>query len=202
MTLLSCRSANPALNLATFGRSDLPRTYLIKSVRALSLLLLLTVLFLRLAVADEVADRASFAANQVFDSVKKLDAKGVANWLPPDVKHALDGEENAIKTIEAVFDGGRKLGLNFEKSKLGKPDPVTRAGELLFVFFPYTFSAEKDGKVLTVSSFYIVISYDQGKEWYVVDGMRADASIIKTLIPDYDGQPPIPKSERSISERK
>lgn len=136
---------------------------------------------------------AEESARRLATAMEQCDATRVVELLTPQVVGLMEGKPAAVKLLAAEYADGQSIGMK-TSVKLGAATEVGRAQGRLFRFIPYLIKfSVVDREPIMNHSFFVAVSDDNGKTWFFFEGAGLKSHLGKTLLPNYDGNPPTPE---------
>lgn len=101
--------------------------------------------------------------------------------------------DQLAKGLAKLYADMRSVDGGYTTFDIGEPTSTFGTGATRYVFVPYSSTVEAPGRGgVKLTAFFIGISKDTGATWRFLDGVRSTPKTITAIVPDYQGQPPMP----------
>lgn len=139
-------------------------------------------------LAQDAADAAKLkaaqdAANKCAEATVKGDFAMLASLTHPAVVKAAGGREEMIKKITAAMEEMKGKGFKFDETKVEPATKLVKSGSSLYCVLPTTNKMSFQAKTITLKTFLLGVSTDDGKTWTFLDGNGGEAGLRK-IVPE------------------
>ncbi len=157
-------------------------------MKKLLLLLIAPVFFsLGYAEAEQPAAPPASLKNQAqaaTQALKARDVEGILKYTHPKLIAAMGGDQAAQQAIAALLSSLEVQGFTISSITVGEPEPVKPVGEVLTALVPQTAVMEYQNKIITVDSYLLGVSEDDGANWVFIDLSNLPPPQFAALFPD------------------
>jgi hypothetical protein len=133
------------------------------------------------------------------DSLAKGDFAKVVDLTHPKIVELLGGRENSIATMEKGMKEMNAQGIEVKSVKVGDPSDVVKQGDELYLYVPFELTMKLPNGKVTIPSYVIGLSTDQGKSWTYVDANGGEN--IKKILPNLPSTLKLPEKKKPVMEK-
>jgi hypothetical protein len=140
-------------------------------------------------------------AKRCIDATVKGDFATLADLTHPGVLERVGGRERMIELIEKGMKEMKAQGMTFTKGTTEPPEPLTKADDGLYGVIPTTIVLDTKEAVITLKSFLIGFSKDNGKTWVYIDGANGPDAV-RQVFPEIPQSLTLPDKQKPKVETK
>ena len=160
-----------------------------------------------LAAEDAKLSAALKQAQECGDATVKGDYEKLVDLTHPAVVKLAGGKEKMIDLLKKSIGEMKDQGIIFESSKSSAADSYIRSGTALFCVIPTVVKlkvekkseTKSEKKRLTLPSFLLGVSNDDGKTWKFLDGAQGEPGLRK-LVPEIPKDLKFPEKAKPVFE--
>ena len=128
------------------------------------------------------------------------DYKAVVDLTYPAIVDLLGGREKALVTVEEQMKAIKEHGISISSFTVSDPSEIKTGGAELFAAMPAVMEMKAPQKKITVKTFLIAISRDQGKSWSFADGTNLTPELMKTIFPKFPPELKLPEKSDLVEK--
>ena len=123
----------------------------------------------------------------------------VIDMTHSNVVKMLGGREKAISTMKRSMEELKKSGFEINKSTVRDASDIVKLDKEWYLYVPFDLTMKTPQAKLTVQSYVIGVSTDQGKTWGFVDGSYGDS--VKKVLPNLPSALKLPEAKKPTIEK-
>ena len=145
----------------------------------------LAVFFLiRGTAAQNMGTTIKVQAMDMGTAVIKNDFNVFVRYMHPGIIAFAGGKEKMKTKMDSAYSMMKQFGVTFKRYSIGNPSPVVKHRNQLQAVLPQSTTLLTPMGELTAETAIIVISADNGKNWWFIDTNVYQAHQLKALLPD------------------
>jgi hypothetical protein len=122
----------------------------------------------------------------------KNDFTTFAKYMHPNIISFAGGEKKMKAVMDSAYATMKLFGVSFKRYWIGNPGEIISYKDQLQTVLPQSTTMKTPLGELTAETNWIVISSDNGKNWYFIDTNVYQADKIKSVLPDLSPKLVIP----------
>lgn len=126
----------------------------------------------------------------------KKDFKSFVKFTYPKIVEIAGGQDMMIQTIEKSLMEMETNGASFLSFTFGDPSKIIKEGNELQGTMPETIEMKVSNGRVVIKSTLIVVSTDQGKNWFFIDTSDKEIQTMKKALPNLSGDLKIPAKQQ------
>ena len=138
-------------------------------------------------------------------ALMKNDFETFSKYMHPNIIAFAGGKENMKAKMDSAYAAMKLFGVSFKRYWVGNPGEIINYKDQLQAVQPIMTVMKTPLGELTAETSMIVISTDNGKNWYFIDTNVYKADKIKSILPDISPKlviPPQKKPKLAQAENK
>ena len=139
-------------------------------------------------------------ANAVRDAMLGDNYSVVIDLTYPPIVDMLGGREKAVGVVQEQMKAIKEQGVSISSFTLSEPSEIKTGGSELFSILPATMEMKAPQAKITLKTFLIAISRDQGKSWSYADGSNLTPELMKTLFPKFPPDLKLPEKSNVVEK--
>jgi hypothetical protein len=149
---------------------------------------------------DSRIGRIKKGASGLSDAMLTSNYKAVVDLTYPAIVDLLGGPEKAVGTVQEQMKGIKEQGISITSFTLSDPSEIKTGGSELFAILPATMEMKAPQAKITLKTFLIAISRDQGKSWSYADGSNLTPELMKTFFPKFPPELKLPEKSNVVEK--
>ena len=125
-------------------------------------------------------------------ALMKNDFATFVKYMHPNIIAYAGGKEQMKTKMDSVYSGMKLFGVSFKRYSIGSPGAIVSYKDQLQAVLPEITTIKTPLGELTVETSMIVISPDNGKNWWFIDTNVYKVDKLKNILPDISPQLVIP----------
>lgn len=147
-------------------------------------LLLLALLLAGAASAQNTATVIKTQALNMANAVIKNDFNTFVRYMHPNVIRFAGGTGPMKEKMDSAYKAMQQFGVTFKRYWIGDPGPIVTYNKQLQTTLPQSTTLITPMGEMTLESTLLVISNDNGKNWWFIDTNVYHADKVKSILPD------------------
>lgn len=141
-------------------------------------------------------------AMEVATALMKNDFETFSKYIHPSIIAYAGGKEKLKSRMDSAYDAMKLFGVTFKRYWIGTPGEIINYNGQLQAVLPESTTLKTPLGELTAETSVIVISPDNGKNWWFIDTNIYKADKLKSILPDLSPKLVIPpqKQPKLIAE--
>ena len=161
----------------------------------ISFLLVLFIISLP-AKAQNLSTTIKVQAMDMGSALMKNDFETFIKYMHPNIVAYAGGKENMKTKMDSVYSTMKLFGVSFKRYSIGSPGEIVSYKDQLQAVLPEITTIKTPLGELTVETSMIVISPDNGKNWWFIDTNVYKADKLKNILPDISPKLVIPPQKQ------
>ena len=117
-------------------------------------------------------------------ALMKNDFTTFIKYMHPNVIAYAGGKEKMKAKMDSAYAAAKLFGVSFKRYSIGSPGEIVKYKDQLQTVLPEITTIKTPMGELTVETSMIVISPDDGKNWWFIDTNVYKVDKVKTILPD------------------
>jgi hypothetical protein len=122
----------------------------------------------------------------------KNDFERFSKYMHPNIVAFAGGKEKIKSVMDSAYQGMKLFGVTFKRYWIGDPGKIINYKDQLQAVLPQSTTLKTPLGELTAETSWIVISRDDGKNWYFIDTNVYKVDKLKNVLPDLSPELVIP----------
>ena len=148
------------------------------------LLLVLCLLSSTYGKAQNHATTIKVQAMDMATALMKNDFSTFVRYMHPGIISFAGGRELMKTRMDSAYSAMKQFNVSFKKYWIGNPGPIIRYKDQLQTVLPQSTTLQTPLGELTMETSLIVISVDNGKNWWFIDTNVYKADKLRDALPD------------------
>jgi hypothetical protein len=161
----------------------------------ISFLLVLFIISLP-AKAQNLSTTIKVQAMDMGSALMKNDFETFVKYMHPNIVAYAGGKEKMKTKMDSVYSTMKLFGVSFKRYSIGSPGEIVSYKDQLQAVLPEITTIKTPLGELTAETSMIVISPDNGKNWWFIDTNVYKADKLKNILPDISPQLVIPPQKQ------
>lgn len=169
---------------------------MIKKIKS-PLFFVITLLHLAIvAGAQNLSTTIKVQAMDMASALMKNDFNTFIKYMHPNIIAFAGGKEKMRKDMDSAYDAMKLFGVSFKRYWIGTPGEIVSYKDQLQAVLPESTIIKTPLGELTAETSVIVISPDNGKNWWFIDTNVYKADKLKNILPDISPKLVIPPQKK------
>jgi len=164
--------------------------------KILTLFLLLPFMVSLPAKGQNVATSIKVQAMDMGSALMKNDFATFIKYMHPNIIAYAGGKEKMKTKMDSVYSGMKLFGVTFKRYSIGNPGEIVSYKDQLQAVLPEITTLKTPLGELTAETSMIVISADNGKNWWFIDTNVYKVDKLKGILPDISPNLVIPPQKQ------
>ena len=148
------------------------------------------------ARSQNLATTIKVQAMDMATALMKNDFVTFSKYMHPNIISFAGGKEKMRNKMDSASKAMREFGVSFKRYWIGEPGKIVNYKNQLQAVLPESTTLKTPLGELTAETSMIVISTDQGKNWYFIDTNVYRVDKLKNILPDLSPELIIPKPKQ------
>jgi len=148
------------------------------------------------SLAQNLPTTIKVQAMDMASALMKNDFNSFIKYMHPNIIAYAGGKEKMKKDMDSAYEAMKLFGVSFKRYWIGPPGPIVNYKDQLQAVLPESTIIKTLLGDVTAETSVIVISPDQGKNWWFIDTNVYRADKLKDILPDISPQLIIPPSKK------
>jgi len=145
----------------------------------------LSVIFIySFANAQNLSTAIKVQAMDMGSAFMKNDFERFSKYMHPNIIAFAGGKEKMKAVMDSAYSAMKLFGVTFKRYWIGTPGEIINYKEQLQSVLPQSTTLSTPLGELTAETHWIVISLDNGKNWYFIDTNAYKRDKLKNILPD------------------
>lgn len=153
-------------------------------------------LFPLCTLAQNHATNIKVQAMDMANAVIKNDFNQFIKYMHPNIISFAGGRENMKTKMDSGYVAMKKFGVSMKRYWIGHPGKIVRHNNQLQSVLPQSTTLLTPWGELTIETSMIVISNDNGKNWWFIDTNVYQVDKLKSILPELSPELVIPPRKR------
>lgn len=145
---------------------------------------------------QNLATTIKVQAMDMGSALMKNDFETFVKYMHPNVVAYAGGKEKMKTKMDSVYSAMKLFGVSFKRYSIGSPGEIVNYKDQLQAVLPEITTIKTPLGELTAETSMIVISADNGKNWWFIDTNVYKADKLKNILPDISPQLVIPPQKQ------
>lgn len=146
--------------------------------------------------AQNLSTTIKVQAMDMASALMKNDFTTFVKYMHPNIINYAGGKEKMRTTMDSAYNAMKMFGVSFKRYWIGSPGPIVTYKDQLQSVLPESTTLSTPLGDVTAETSVIVISPDQGKNWWFIDTNVYRVDKLKNILPDISPQLVIPPQKR------
>jgi hypothetical protein len=146
--------------------------------------------------AQNLSTTIKVQAMDMGSALMKNDFETFVKYMHPNIVAYAGGKEKMKTKMDSVYSTMKLFGVSFKRYSIGSPGEIVSYKDQLQAVLPEITTLKTPLGELTAETSMIVISPDNGKNWWFIDTNVYKADKLKNILPDISPQLVIPPQKQ------
>ena len=153
------------------------------------------------AQADTQLESMHQNAKKCIEATVKGDYAALVELYHPSLVEKAGGRDRLIELIQKGMEEMKKQGIQITSAKTAAPKAIVKGDKALYGVIPTTVVLDSEDTTITLKSFLVGVSQDQGKTWVFIDGAPGPENV-RLQFPDIPRDLKLPEKEKPDIAKK
>src|SRR5947207_1459338 len=153
-------------------------------------------IFSSYAEGQKLSTTIKVQAMDMATALMKNDFSTFIKYMHPNIVEFAGGKEKMKDKMDSAYGAAKLFGVSFKRYWIGTPGEIVTYKDQLQAVLPESTTLKMPLGELTAETSMIVISPDNGKNWWFIDTNVYKVDRLKNILPDFSPQLIIPPQKK------